>query len=75
MAKWHLEHVEKMDDMGYADISGPFGDVGEIMGIAIYNVATMKLADSLANADPLVKAGSLEIEIHHWWAPKGYALR
>ncbi|MBJ7879483.1 YciI family protein [Gelidibacter salicanalis] len=75
LQKLHLEHLKKMYDMGYADISGPFGDVGEIMGITIYNVPTIKLADSLANADPLVKAGSLEIEIHPWWAPKGYALR
>lgn len=75
LQKLHLEHLKKMYDMGYADISGPFGDVGELMGITIYNVPTLELADSLANADPLVKAGSLEIEIHPWWAPKGYALR
>lgn len=71
----HLEHLKNMYDMGYADISGPFGDVGEITGITIYNVPTLKMADSLANADPMVKAGSLEIEIHPWWAPKGYSLR
>lgn len=71
----HLEHLKNMYDMGYADISGPFGDVGEITGITIYNVPTLKIADSLANADPMVKAGSLEIEIHPWWAPKGYSLR
>ncbi|WP_323674137.1 YciI family protein [Gelidibacter japonicus] len=71
----HLEHLKNMYDLGYADISGPFGDVGEITGITIYNVPTLKMADSLANADPMVKAGSLEIEIHPWWAPKGYSLR
>lgn len=71
----HLEHLKNMYDMGYADISGPFGDVGEITGITIYNVPTLKMADSLANVDPMVKAGSLEIEIHPWWAPKGYSLR
>jgi len=75
LQKLHLEHLKKMYDMGYADISGPFGDVGEIMGITIYNVPTLKMADSLAKSDPLVKAGGLKIEIHPWWAPKGYALR
>ncbi|NJX14152.1 YciI family protein [Tamlana crocina] len=71
----HLEHLQKMYDLGYADISGPFGDDGDIRGVTIYNVPTLKMADSLANADPMVKAGRLEIEIHPWWAAKGYPLR
>ena len=71
----HLNHLGKMYELGYADISGPFGDDGDIRGITIYNVPTQKMADSLANADPMVKAGRLEIEIHPWWAAKGFGLR
>lgn len=71
----HLEHLGKMYELGYADISGPFGDKGAIRGVTIYNVPTLKMADSLANADPSVKAGRLQIEIHPWWAGKGYGLR
>ena len=71
----HLAHLSKMYEMGYADISGPFGDNGNIRGITIYNVPTLKMADSLANSDPMVKAGRLVIEIHPWWAAKGYHLR
>ncbi|MFD2822623.1 YciI family protein [Lacinutrix iliipiscaria] len=71
----HLNHLGKMYDLGYADISGPFGDDGDIRGITIYNVPTQKMADSLANSDPMVKAGRLEIEIHPWWAAKGFSLR
>ncbi len=71
----HLAHLSKMYDMGYADISGPFGDDGEIRGITIYNTPTLEMADSLANADPMVKAGRLVIEIHPWWAAKGFPLR
>lgn len=71
----HLAHLTKMYELGYADISGPFGDDGDIRGITIYNVPTLKMADSLANADPMVKAGRLEIEIHPWWAGKGFPLR
>ncbi len=71
----HLAHLGKMYDLGYADISGPFGDDGDIRGITIYNVPTLKMADSLANADPMVKAGRLQIEIHPWWAAKGFPLR
>ncbi|MFC0603562.1 YciI family protein [Winogradskyella pulchriflava] len=75
LQKEHLAHLKKMYDLGYADISGPFGDDGEIRGITIYNVPTLKMADSLANADPMVKAGRLVIEIHPWWAGKGFPLR
>lgn len=71
----HLAHLGKMYEMGFADISGPFGDDGEIRGITIYNVPTFEMADSLANADPMVKAGRLSIEIHPWWAAKGFPLR
>jgi uncharacterized protein YciI len=71
----HLAHLGKMYELGYADISGPFGDDGNIRGITIYNVPTLKMADSLANADPMVKAGRLEIEVHPWWAAKGFPLR
>ncbi|WP_104735200.1 YciI family protein [Hanstruepera ponticola] len=71
----HLAHLGRMYEEGYADISGPFGDNGDIRGITIYNVPTLKMADSLANADPMVKAGRLVIEIHPWWAAKGFPLR
>lgn len=71
----HMEHLSKMYELGYADISGPFGDDGDIRGITIYNVPTLAMADSLANSDPMVKAGRLQIEVHPWWAAKGFPLR
>jgi len=71
----HLAHLSKMYKLGFADISGPFGDNGDIRGITIYNAPTLQLADSLANSDPMVKAGRLVIEIHPWWAAKGFPLR
>lgn len=42
---------------------------------AFYNTPTLEMADSLANLDPMVKAGRLVIEVHPWWAAKGYPLR
>ena len=71
----HMAHLGRMYEEGYADISGPFGDDGEIRGITIYNVPTLQMADSLANLDPSVQAGRLVIEIHPWWAAKGFPLR
>lgn len=71
----HMEHLSKMYELGYADISGPFGDDGDIRGITIYNVPSLEMADSLANSDPMVQAGRLQIEVHPWWAAKGFPLR
>ena len=71
----HLQHLGRMYEMGYADISGPFGDDGDIRGITIYNTPNLEMADSLANLDPMVKAGRLTIEMHPWWAAKGFPLR
>lgn len=71
----HLAHLARMYELGYADISGPFGDDGDIRGITIYNTPTLEMADSLANMDPAVKFGSLVIEMHPWWAAKGFPLR
>lgn len=71
----HMAHLGRMYEEGYADISGPFGDDGDIRGITIYNVPTLQIADSLANMDPSVQAGRLEIEVHPWWAAKGFPLR
>lgn len=71
----HMEHLGRMYNEGYADISGPFGDDGTIRGITIYNTPTLEMADSLANLDPMVKSGRLVIEVHPWWAAKGFPLR
>lgn len=75
LQKLHLAHLGKMYEEGHADISGPFGDDGEIRGITIYNTPTLEIADSLANMDPMVKSGRLTIEMHPWWAAKGFPLR
>ena len=75
LQRLHLAHLKRMYDEGFADISGPFGDEGEVRGITIYNVPTLQMADSLASLDPAVQAGRLAIEVRPWWAAKGYPLR
>ena len=75
LQKLHRAHLGRMYNEGFADISGPFGDDQDVRGITIYNVPTLKMADSLANIDPMVKSGRLVIEIRPWWAGKGFPLR
>ncbi|MCJ7756610.1 MAG: YciI family protein [Gillisia sp.] len=71
LQKKHLAYLNRMAREGYASLIGPFGDDGEIRGIVVYNTPTQKEADSLANLDPMVKAGRLKVEVHPWWTEKG----
>ena len=71
----HLAHLSRMANEGYLSLAGPFGDDGDIRGIAVYNTPTLEMADSLARIDPMVQAGRLEVEIHPWWSAKGQALK
>jgi len=67
----HLAHLERMALEGYASLIGPFDSDGDVRGIVVYNTKTLKEADSLANMDPMVKAGRLKVEVHPWWTEKG----
>ena len=67
----HLAHLERMAVEGYASLIGPFEDDGDVRGIVVYNTRTLKEADSLANMDPMLKAGRLKVEVHPWWTEKG----
>lgn len=71
LQKQHMAHLSRMAEEGYASLVGPLGSDGEIRGIAVYNTATQKEADSLAKLDPAVKAGRLKVEVHPWWTAKG----
>jgi len=71
----HLAHLERMAKEGYTSLTGPFDGSSEIRGIVVYNTPTLKMADSLANLDPMVKAGRLKVEVHPWWTSKGGKLK
>ena len=71
----HLIHLERMAKEGYISLTRPFGDDGNLRGIVVYNTPNLKMADSLANLDPMVKAGRLEVEILPWWTAKGGTLK
>lgn len=75
LQKQHLAHLNRMAADGYLSLAGPFGDDGDIRGIAVYNTPTIEMADSLARLDPMVQVGRLEVEIHPWWANKGGELK
>ncbi|CAL68331.1 YciI family protein [Christiangramia forsetii] len=75
LQKQHLAHLARLDEEGYTSLTGPMGDDGDLRGIVVFNTATQKEADSLANLDPMVEAGRLVVEVRPWWVAKGGKLK
>lgn len=70
----HLAHLSKLAEDKKLCIAGPFEGDSIIQGMAIYSVPNLAIADSLANADPAVKAGRLTVDVFPFWAAVGSQL-
>ena len=69
----HLAHLTRMAEEGYAVVGGPFGDQDDerLRGLVLYRVGSVDEARRLAEADPAVQAGRLEVEVMTWYTEKG----
>ncbi len=74
LQKRHLGHLRAMYDAGKMVIAGPFDEQQDatMRGMCLYRVATIDEARKLAEEDPMVKAGRLQVEVLAWWVEKGY---
>lgn len=70
----HLAHLTRLGEEGKIVIAGPFSDQEDesLRGLALYRVGSLEEARRLAEADPAVQAGRLEVEAVTWWVEKGY---
>ena len=70
----HLGHLTKMGESGKMVIAGPFSDQADqtLRGMCLYRVGSLEEARKLAEADPMVQAGRLRVEVLSWWVEKGY---
>jgi uncharacterized protein YciI/uncharacterized damage-inducible protein DinB len=66
----HLWHIRRMMDKGKMVAAGPFTNNGELRGIFVLNTESAEEAKAWAEADPMVKAGWLTVEIHPWLVAK-----
>jgi uncharacterized protein YciI len=68
----HLAHLAAMHKAGKLVIAGPFGDQPDprLRGMCLYRTSHAE-AKALAEQDPAVKAGRLEVEVLSWWVQKG----
>ena len=67
----HLAYMEGQSKEGKLIVAGPFTGEGTRRGVVVYRVATPEEARQRAEADPMVKAGRLSVELHPWQAPQG----
>lgn len=69
----HLAHLRAMHTTGKLVVAGPFDEQKDpaFRGMCLYRVASADEARKLAEDDPAVKAGRLEVDVLAWWVEKG----
>lgn len=67
----HVAYGRKLVEAGKLIINGPLLDNGDLRGVGIFRVGSLKEAQALSDADPSVQAGRLVSELHPWMIQKG----
>jgi uncharacterized protein YciI len=69
----HLRHLTRMAEEGHLVVAGPFADQDDdrFRGLALYRVGSAEEARRLAQADPAVEAGRLEVLVMSWYTEAG----
>jgi uncharacterized protein YciI len=71
----HLSYMDSLAQIGVIQLSGPFGDDGDVRGISIYRAPDLETTQRLASGDPAVKAGRLKVKVRPWWGAVGTTLK
>ena len=66
LQKAHIANIERLAKLGKLVVAGPFGDDGDLRGIFVLRVSSMKEAQDLCATDPMVKINRLTVELHPW---------
>ena len=71
LQKAHIANIERLAGLKKLVVAGPFGDEGDLRGIFVFRVSSLKEAQDLAATDPMIKIDRLRIELHPWGVPEG----
>lgn len=63
----HLDNISRLADEGLLQLAGPFYGDGDLRGIYIFSVESIKEAQKLVETDPAIQSGSLKMELHKWY--------
>jgi len=69
----HLDYLDELRASGSVVVNGPVVDQPDpsLRGLTFFRTGSLDEARRLAEADPAVLAGRLEIEVMRWWCPPG----
>lgn len=69
LQKQHLAHLTKLTEAGNILVAGPFDEQDDdtLRGLCLYRAADKEEVRKLAEADPAVKAGRIQVEVQRWW--------
>jgi uncharacterized protein len=67
----HIANFGKLVEAGKLIVAGPFSDNTELRGMLIFKLNSVDEARTLMDADPMLKAGRLTLELHPWFAGAG----
>ena len=71
LQKAHIANINRLAETKKLVLAGPFGDDGDLRGIFVFRVGSMKEAEELAATDPMIKIDRLRLELHPWQVPTG----
>ena len=71
LQKAHIANINRLAGLKKLIVAGPFGDSGDLRGIFVFRVASLKEAQELCATDPMVKIDRLRVELHPWNVPDG----
>jgi uncharacterized protein YciI len=71
LQKAHIANINRLAETKKLVVAGPFGDDGDLRGIFVFRVGSLKEAEELAATDPMIKIDRLRLELHPWNVPDG----
>jgi uncharacterized protein YciI len=71
LQKAHIANINRLAETRKLVMAGPFGGSGDLRGIFVFRVGSLKEAQDLAASDPMIKIDRLRLELHPWNVPAG----
>ncbi|HEX6187840.1 MAG TPA: YciI family protein [Pyrinomonadaceae bacterium] len=71
LQKAHIANINRLAEAKKLVMAGPFGGNGDLRGIFVFRVGSLKEAQDLAATDPMIKIDRLRLELHEWTVPAG----
>jgi uncharacterized protein len=71
LQKAHIANINRLAENKKLVMAGPFGDNGDLRGIFVFRVGSLKEAQDLAATDPMIKIDRLRLDLHPWNVPVG----